>query len=235
MRGFGVEFDFCVEGFAAGADAVGGDFIGAVTSIDARGGAATSFSSAFPASSSCAAGDASSPCSGVLKSKLALKLSAPAVVFVACSAGLSGRDPMSEDALESLLTAFASRSCSREFGRLREELRDAAMWSAFTCSSIASALATHPARPPASCPAQPFQAHLAWSKHFLAVSCSLAHLRPISCPVVTPGRIWRCSTSLCRSLRYDCCMYGPQGGSNITVKRYQCSPSACSPPRLVHD
>lgn len=46
-------------------------------------------------------------------------------------AGLSGREPKSDEALESdlsapLFTAFASRSCSLEFGRLREALRDAA-------------------------------------------------------------------------------------------------------------
>jgi hypothetical protein len=60
---------------------------------------------------------------------LALPVSATAAMAGLRSAGLSGLDPRSDDALESdlsvpLFTAFASLSCNRELGRLREEFRE---------------------------------------------------------------------------------------------------------------
>ena len=53
------------------------------------------------------------------------------------SAGLSGREPRSDEGRESapslaLLTAFARRSCRRELGLLREELRDTCAVSVYS-------------------------------------------------------------------------------------------------------
>lgn len=107
-------------------DSTVGDCMGAGMSVDGRGEALGWLSCAFLTSpscprscSSCAGGAASAACSGG---------------FVACNAGLSGREPMSDDARESvpLITAFARRSCSLELGLLREELRDTGRPSAST-------------------------------------------------------------------------------------------------------
>lgn len=69
-------------------------------------------------------------------------------------AGLSGREPRSDDGRESvfsapLFTAFASRSCSLELGLLRDEFREACMPSAglHGVSTFATHLAQRPACP----------------------------------------------------------------------------------------
>jgi hypothetical protein len=41
---------------------------------------------------------------------------------------------------------------------------------------------------------------------------SSGHRRPVSCPASTPGPIWHCSTSLCRSLYRFCCLASCSGG-----------------------
>lgn len=83
-------------------------------------------------------------------------------VLGAGCAGLSGREPKSDDGLESvfsapLFTAFASRSCSLELGLLRDEFREAFMPSAGFLAVSHSI--THLAPRPVSCPRLPFQAH----------------------------------------------------------------------------
>jgi hypothetical protein len=78
-------------------------------------------------------------------------LSVAVAAPVAGSAGLSGREPASDEVRESapLFTALASRSWRREFGRLRDELRGASMQSALL-DAYTSLGSTHLAQLPAS-------------------------------------------------------------------------------------
>ena len=110
------------EGCSNTTDDAGGDT--GVLSTDGRGDGSAFASSAFGSSGLLSSG-ISGAVSDVLESMLVLATSLAGLF----RAGLSGRDPSSEDGLDSapsfpLLTAFASRSCNRELGLLREELRD---------------------------------------------------------------------------------------------------------------
>jgi hypothetical protein len=100
-------------------DAGGAD--DAVDSVEGRAAASAVVFSAL-ASSSFAVGAASE----TFESMLVLLVSVIAAGLG--NAGLSGREGASEDGrglFSRCVTALASRSCSREFGRLREEFRDA--------------------------------------------------------------------------------------------------------------
>jgi len=105
-------------------DAAGGEANG--TSVLGRGDGSTFVSSALEPSS-LPLGVVSGPVSDLLESMLVLPVSL--VIPGLRIAGLSGREGASDEALESglsvpLLTAFASRSCKREFGLLREAALD---------------------------------------------------------------------------------------------------------------
>jgi hypothetical protein len=68
-----------------------------------------------------------------------------AVSATAFMAGLAGLDPRSDEALESdlsapLFTALARRSCNRELGRLRDELRGAGSTTSFLSVAAFSAV-----------------------------------------------------------------------------------------------
>jgi hypothetical protein len=111
-------------------DRIGGVCFGAGASIEGRGETSGGLVSAFAAPSSFSGCGSSITGSDGFTSTLDIASSTALGAFVACSAGLSGREPKSDEALESglsapLFTAFARRSCSREFGLLRDELRDA--------------------------------------------------------------------------------------------------------------
>jgi hypothetical protein len=122
-------------------ESTGGVRTAAGASAGGRGAASGWLSSGLgtacsASSSSAFSGGAASPGSPAVFASM-LKGGAPSAALaapVAGSAGLSGREPPSDEALASfsapLFTALARRSCRREFGRLRDELRDASMPSA---------------------------------------------------------------------------------------------------------
>ena len=145
-------------------DEAGGDTSG-VSIVDGRDDCSTFASSTFGGSGLLAIG-ISGGWSGAFESMLALPTSFAALF----SAGLSGRDPSSDDGLDSapslpLLTAFARRSCNREFGLLREELRETCAVSIdlfFTWYFHHVSAATHLVQP-ASAASRP----LPWPPHLL--------------------------------------------------------------------
>ena len=105
---------------------VAGEVIGAASSTDSRVGSSFFASSTSACSPLVTVVDVSAG-SETFESMLIFPVSAAVVMPGLRSAGLSGRDPRSEDVLEfsvPLVTAFAKRSCSLEFGLLRDELRD---------------------------------------------------------------------------------------------------------------
>ena len=110
----------------AGGDVTAGEATGATASLETFSGSSCCVSSSLVGSASTAAGVASAA-SDAFESMLVLPVSAAAVTPGLRSAGLSGRDPRSDDVLEfsvPFVTAFANRSCNLEFGLLRDELRD---------------------------------------------------------------------------------------------------------------
>lgn len=163
----------------------GGDATVAVavllTSVDGRGEAvfdAVSFVAETSSSLVNVAVFASS--SVVFTSIYVLFVSVALDVVAGGRAGLSGREPRSDDGRESvfslpLFTAFASRSCSLELGLLRDEFREACMPSAGF--HVVSFMTTHLAPRPASCPRLPSQAHPACLCH--RQSSDLVFLGPL--------------------------------------------------------
>ena len=111
-----------ITGAAGGVVVSTGDFAGGATFPAGCGGLSTFVSCAL-VPSSCFPDVTSVAGSDALESRLVLDVSAATAELR--SAGLSGRDPRSDEARDSdrslpLFTAFARRSCNREFGRLRD-------------------------------------------------------------------------------------------------------------------
>lgn len=134
-----------IRGEASG-DTTGGDVARAGGSREGCVDSSTLVSSVVVASSSLA-GAASAAGSEAFESMLVLPVSAPAVT--ARRAGLSGREPRSDEALDSdlsvpLLTALARRSCKRELGRLREGFRETCAVLAFCAPAAVSLCPDYP-------------------------------------------------------------------------------------------
>jgi hypothetical protein len=187
-------------------DCTGGDCTRGGASVEGRGEGSDWLSFTWAASSSLPADISTATLSGTLTSVLADAPSTALDVSAGGSAGLSGLEPKSEEALESafsppLLTAFASLSCSLEFGLLREELRDASAVSFHRATFTLLCWSTHLAQPPTSYPRLPSRQYLASLMHHLPLLSNWpGHLRPVYHRGATQGLIWRCSTSLFRSL-----------------------------------
>lgn len=188
-----------------GGDTTGVDAVAADTSVEGLGETSSTVSSVALVLSSLAARVSSALGSEVFESMLDRPVSATAAMAGLRNTGLSGRDPRSDEGLDSalsvpLFTALARRSCSREFGLLREEFRDAPVLLASPrpvfprCSQT-----THLAQLQASCPLPSQKAPALLRGRPPAPLQLPGHLQPRLCRAATPGLIWRCSTSLSHS------------------------------------
>ena len=134
MVGTGVEVGCSATRGVGGGEVAGGETMGAGASEAGCGGSSTLLSSGLNVSSSFTVvvssftATASVAGSGAFESMLAL-----GDAVTAFTAGLAGLDPRSDEVLasEPLFTALARRSCNRELGRLRDEVREMPVSLAF--------------------------------------------------------------------------------------------------------